>query len=192
VRHSRPVPATEMPLAAGRLLVARPELTDPNFAHAVVLLLEHGSDGAVGVVLNRPTAIGVSDVLPDVAAGSPGDPVVFQGGPVGLDAALGVAAAAPGQPGFRPVVDQVGLVDLDVLAGAVPAWLRRLRVFVGYAGWGSGQLEGELGAGAWHVVGAVADDVFTPRPERLWRTVLARQSGPLALLSGWTEDPTLN
>ncbi|MFE6780474.1 YqgE/AlgH family protein [Streptomyces sp. NPDC057702] len=89
---------TEVSSLTGRLLVATPALADPNFDRAVVLLLDHDEEGSLGVVLNRPTPVGVGDILESWAAlaGEPG--VVFQGGPVSLDSALGVAVV-PGESG---------------------------------------------------------------------------------------------
>ncbi|GGN57772.1 UPF0301 protein [Streptomyces kronopolitis] len=90
---------TEVSSLTGRLLVATPALADPNFDRAVVLLLDHDEEGSLGVVLNRPTPVGVADILAPWAAlaGEPG--VVFQGGPVSLDSALGVAVVPGGLSG---------------------------------------------------------------------------------------------
>ncbi|GAB3126176.1 YqgE/AlgH family protein [Streptomyces calidiresistens] len=183
----------EVSSLAGRLLVAAPALADPNFTRSVVLVLDHDDDGALGVVLNRPTPVDVSEVLEPWAAlaGEPG--VVFQGGPVALDAALALAVVpGEGPLGWRRVHGSIGLVDLDappeVLAGEVGS----LRVFAGYAGWGAGQLESELDEGAWYVVDSEPGDVSVPRPEGLWRAVLRRQRSGLALLATYPDDPSLN
>ncbi|MBB0244011.1 YqgE/AlgH family protein [Streptomyces alkaliphilus] len=184
---------TEVSSLAGRLLVAAPALADPNFTRSVVLVLDHDADGALGVVLNRPTPVDVSEVLEPWAAlaGEPG--VVFQGGPVALDAALALAVVpGEGPLGWRRVHGSIGLVDLDappeVLAGEVGS----LRVFAGYAGWGAEQLEGELDEGAWYIVDSEPGDVSVPRPEGLWRAVLRRQRSGLALLATYPDDPSLN
>ena len=79
------------PAEAGSLLVATPALVDPNFAHTVVLLLDHDEDGALGVVLNRPSPVSVEEVLPGWDAVLAGPGVLFQGGPVATDSALAVA-----------------------------------------------------------------------------------------------------
>ncbi|MCU0265010.1 MAG: YqgE/AlgH family protein [Actinomycetia bacterium] len=180
------------PTLAGRLLVATPGLRDPNFVRTVVFLLEAAADGAVGVVLNRPSTVPVDTVLPGWAAAVTGHGVLHQGGPVGLEGALGVALAAEGSAGFRPVLGGVGLLDLDTPQELVAGSLRALRVFAGYSGWGAGQLEDELAEGAWYVVDALPGDVFTDDPAGLWRAVLRRQGGDLALVSTWTDDPDLN
>jgi putative transcriptional regulator len=188
----------------GRLLVATPALGDSNFERSVVLVLDHDEDGALGVVINRPTPLEVAEVLPfwQPLATEPG--VLFQGGPVALDSALGLALG-PGdgeeEPlGWRRVVGRVGLVDLDAPPEVLAAEVSRLRIFAGYAGWGAGQLEDELAEGAWYVVdarfgGLAGDDPgdpFTSAPEDLWRAVLRRQGGDLAMVSTYIDDPSLN
>ncbi len=180
----------------GRLLVATPALGDPHFARAVVLLLDHDDDGALGVVINRPTTVDVGQVLPtwEPFATSPG--VLFQGGPVAMDSALGLAVVPVEQNeeplGWRRVAQRLGLVDLDTPPEILAAEMADLRIFAGYAGWESGQLEAELSEGAWYVVAAWPGDAFTNDPEELWRTVLRRQGGDLAMVSTYPEDPTLN
>ncbi|MEV0604344.1 YqgE/AlgH family protein [Streptomyces sp. NPDC050315] len=207
---------TEVSSLTGRLLVATPALSDPNFDRAVVLLLDHDEEGSLGVVLNRPTPVGVADILRPWAelAGEPG--VVFQGGPVSLDSALGVAvvpgeagehAAAPaadgdaadgadtdgdGPLGWRRVHGAIGLVDLEAPPELLSAELGSLRIFAGYAGWGPGQLEEELVEGAWYVVESEPGDVSSPSPEHLWRAVLRRQRSELAMVATYPDDPSLN
>lgn len=95
-------------------------------------------------------------------------------------------------PGWRPVFERVGLLNLDTPVEIASDSYRRLRVFAGYAGWGAGQLESELGFERWHQVPARPDDVFDPNPQTLWRRVLRRQGGELALFSTWTGSPELN
>ncbi len=199
---------------AGRLLVATPALTDPTFARSVVLLLDHDENGALGVVVNRPTSVDVDAVLPSWRDYTTGPGVLFQGGPVALDSALGLAvvagrsAGATGsgvtpadegdegeedEPlGWRRVIGRLGLVDLDTPPQLLAAGLSALRIFAGYAGWGGGQLEGELDEGAWYLVDAEPDDAFTDDPAQLWRAVLRRQRGWLSLVSTYPDDPTLN
>jgi putative transcriptional regulator len=188
---------TEVSSLTGRLLVATPALADPNFDRAVVLLLDHDEEGTLGVVLNRPTPVGVGDVLKPWAefAGAPS--VVFQGGPVSLDSALGVAVV-PGDPdegeplGWRRVHGAIGLVDLEAPPELLAAVLGSLRIFAGYAGWGPGQLEDELADGAWYVVESEPGDVSHPEPEQLWRSVLRRQRSELAMVATYPDDPSLN
>lgn len=189
---------TEVSSLTGRLLVATPALADPNFDRAVVLLLDHDEEGSLGVVLNRPTPVDVGDILEGWAdlAGEPG--VVFQGGPVSLDSALGVAVipgggAVDGAPlGWRRVHGAIGLVDLEAPPELLASALGSLRIFAGYAGWGPGQLEDELVEGAWYVVESEPGDVSSPSPERLWREVLRRQRSELAMVATYPDDPSLN
>jgi putative transcriptional regulator len=191
---------TEVSSLTGRLLVATPRLADPNFDRAVVLLLDHDARGSVGVVLNRPTRIGVGDVLEPWAALAGAPQVVFEGGPVSLESALGVAVV-PGEPdaagdaallGWRRVHGAIGLVDLETPPELLAAELGSLRIFAGYSGWGPGQLEKELRGGAWYVVESEPGDVSAPAPERLWRSVLRRQRGELAMVATYPDDPRLN
>jgi putative transcriptional regulator len=183
--------------------VATPALGESNFERSVVLVLDHDEEGALGIVINRPTPVDVAEVLPvwQPLATEPG--VLFQGGPVALDSALGLALV-PGEGedeplGWRRVVGRLGLIDLDVPPEVLAAEVTRLRIFAGYAGWGAGQLEDELAEGAWYVVdarfGTGADDAgdpFTEAPEDLWRTVLRRQGGDVAMVSTYPDDPSLN
>ncbi|MFI6349545.1 YqgE/AlgH family protein [Streptomyces sp. NPDC050560] len=190
---------TEVSSLTGRLLVATPALADPNFDRAVVLVLDHDDEGSLGVVLNRPTPVDVGDILEGWGdlAGAPG--VVFQGGPVSLDSALGVAVVPGGGEGgesaplgWRRVHGAIGLVDLEAPPELLASALGSLRIFAGYAGWGPGQLEEELGEGAWYVVESEPGDVSSPSPERLWRQVLRRQRNELAMVATYPDDASLN
>lgn len=193
-----PGPAEAGRLRAGQLLVATPALVDPNFDHSVVLLLDHDDSGTLGVVLNRPTPVPVGEVLADwqPLATDPG--VLFQGGPVGTDSALAVAALPPGQDaeeepvGWRRVFDGTGIVDLDTPTEIIEPAVASLRIFAGYAGWGAGQLEAEIEEGSWYVVPCEWADIFGGSPEGLWSRVLRRQPGELAWVSTRPLDPTQN
>ncbi|WP_312855967.1 YqgE/AlgH family protein [Nocardioides stalactiti] len=182
-------------LAAGMLLLASPDLLDPNFVDAVVLLLDVNDDGALGVVLNRPSALPVSEVLADWGDVVEEPEVLFQGGPVSADGALAVALASPGGEsavGFRVVVDRLGLLDLDTPAELVAGTVERLRIFAGYAGWGAGQLQDEIEEGSWYVVPGQPDDAFRLDTRDLWRQVMRRQPGDLAFHATRPADPDLN
>ncbi len=182
-------------LDAGMLLLASPELLDPNFVDSVVLLLDVNDEGALGVVLNRPSALPVSEVLAGWGDVVEEPEVLFQGGPVSTDGALAVALASPGGQdgvGFRPVADRLGLLDLDTPTELVAGSVEKLRIFAGYAGWGAGQLEDEIEEGSWYVVPARADDVFRLDTRDLWRDVMRRQPGDLALHATRPADPDLN
>jgi putative transcriptional regulator len=180
---------------AGMLLVATPELLDPNFADTVVLMLDVDEGGALGVVLNRPTAVPVADVLDPWGELVAEPEVLFQGGPVSTEGALGVGLLrdlADAPVGFREVDGPLGLVDLDTPVELVTGSLAGMRIFAGYAGWGAEQLAAEIEEGSWYVVPAEALDVFRMDPSELWRDVLRRQPGELAWHSTRPIDPDLN
>jgi putative transcriptional regulator len=173
---------------AGLLLVASPLLSDPNFAQTVVFVLHHDEEGAVGVVLNRPSLEPVSTHLPEWSGRQEEPPLVFMGGPVEPAVAIGVLRAE--RPGESTSLDGVGLVDLASDPAANPAG--PVRVFSGYSGWGPGQLESEIAEEAWELVPADIGDIFTETPEGLWSRVLRRQGGRLAMLATYPQDPSLN
>lgn len=192
-------PLTPRSPLRGRLLVANPLLPDPNFERSVVLVLAHGADGALGVVLNRPSGTELSEVLPDWAETVSPPGVLFAGGPVNRRAVIGVARRQSGGsavwtdgPAWTTVSDDIGTVDLDLDPAEVDEDLAAVRVFVGYSGWSSGQLEGEIASGAWWVVDAAPDDAFGSRPDDLWHDVLRRQEGSLALVAAFPPDPEMN
>lgn len=179
----------------GRLLVATPALVDPNFARSVILLLEHSDEGAVGVVLNRPSDTPVGEVLPDWSTHVAEPTVVYLGGPVSPDGAICLGRSPViGGVGVEPWTffdGVVGTVDLTAGPESVPAGTD-VRVYAGYAGWGSEQLAAEIEIGSWYVLDGGVDDVFCTAPERLWRGVLKRQPGELALVANFPSDPSLN
>ena len=177
----------------GRLLVAMPVLHDPNFDRTVTLLLEHTDEGALGLVLNRPSSTDLDVPLPAWGPLAARPPVVFVGGPVGLDGAIGLARArAAATEGWAPLFADLGTVDLNRQPGDLDVAVQELRVFVGHAGWAPGQLEGELSEEAWAVVDAAPGDALSSDPEGLWRAVLRRQPGRLAWLANHPEDPSVN
>jgi putative transcriptional regulator len=179
---------------SGRLLVATPALGDPNFERTVVLVLEHDVDGSLGVVLNRPSLLRVAEILPAWAGVVQPPDVVFRGGPVGTDSALGLVRVSEptGSLGVRALRGGWGLVDLDTPVEVAGPVICAMRVFAGYAGWGRGQLDGEIEEGAWFVVDARPSDPFSPEPMDLWPQVLRRQGPPLALVASFPPDPALN
>jgi putative transcriptional regulator len=180
----------------GRLLIATPILADGVFDRTIVVLVEDTSEGSAGLVLNRPSPVPLVDALPDLAAYVSPPAVVFVGGPVGQESAIGLARAAPteeGPPeGWSSVKGDVGTFDFTRFPEGAPPWVSDLRVFAGYAGWSPGQLAGEIDAGAWIVADAEPEDLISPDPAALWRDVLRRQRGETAWLANYPEDPTTN
>jgi putative transcriptional regulator len=180
--------------AKGRLLVATPPLVDENFDRTVVLLLEHGPEGALGVVLNRPSGTEVGEALPGWERLAADPPLVFVGGPVGDDAALavGLARRAEEPAGWLPIVGRLGTIDLHREPLRLAPAIESVRVFAGYAGWGAGQLETEVEAGGWIVAEAEPGDAVTREPLDLWRAVLRRQAGTVAWLANFPDDVSVN
>lgn len=197
------------PLGPGMVLVAMPMLIDPQFARSVVYLLESDPDaGSAGVVVTAPTRTPVGQVLPSWHAAMSDPALVFRGGPVQPDGALGLAQVARGRAdvpisGIRTVrpfgglnrsseSDCVGVVDLDGDIDAIAGAATRLRVFAGHSGWSPGQLEEEIAEGAWVVVPGRAADVFADNPVHRWNDVLRRQPHPLRMMATMPPDPTCN
>jgi putative transcriptional regulator len=190
--------------AKGRLVVASPTLEDPNFHRSVVFLLAADGDGALGVVLNRPSETSVDDIVPHWGLHASEPPVLFVGGPVQPNAAICVGrtqhpvSPAPGaddEPetdGYSPLIGDLGTVDLNRAPEDIGISFTGLRVFTGYSGWGPGQLEEEIEAGAWFVVEGRQQDVLCPEPDGLWARVLRRQGGWLAVLARHPVDASLN
>lgn len=178
------------------MLISSATLRDPNFARTIVLLLNVDADGCLGVVLNRPSSLAVTDVLEGWGELADGPAVLFRGGPVDTDSALGVATVIVSgltEPlGWRRLYDSTGIVDLDTPTELVASSLSGLRIFAGYAGWSAGQLDAEIGEGSWFVVPAEAGDVFSADPDALWQRVLRRQGGELAFMATMPADPRHN
>jgi putative transcriptional regulator len=176
----------------GRLLVAAPTMLDPHFQRAVVVMLEHSDDGALGLVLNRPTQIHAADALPEPLCDLvPSEQVIHAGGPVQPAAVIILAEFDTPDRAGGLVVERVGIVDPEDVDD-LSLHVGRLRIFGGYAGWGPGQLEGEIADGAWIDVPARPGDIFTAVPERLWSDALERKGGVFRLIARMPEDPSLN
>jgi putative transcriptional regulator len=175
-----------------RLLVAVPELVDPNFVRAVVLMLEHTDDGALGVILNRPRLVGGAEAVPHWADRLAYPARLHDGGPVSTDSVIGLGRGPVGSfEGLSPLVGRVGVVDLHRDPAELPE-IDEVRLFAGYAGWSAGQLEAELAAGGWLVADAHEEDARSGDPDGLWRNVMGRQDGMAALLRDYPDDASLN
>ena len=215
MRHHRGVPieafsafdayggAAPPELLTGHLLVATPRLVDPNFSRRVVLVVDHGGHGALGVVIDRPGGVAVGELLPEWHSLATPPAELFTGGPVARNALIGLARltsrdgadAAPALIGWRLLVDAehpVGTVDLSADPELLADSIVGVRLFSGYAGWDSGQLEDEIQEGSWYVMPAEARDPISADPEGLWRRVLRRQGGALAVVGGFPTDPAMN
>jgi putative transcriptional regulator len=177
--------------ARGQLLIAGPGLLDPNFWRTVVLIVEHSDEGALGLVLNRPSETTVGEAVSEVEQLLDLDDPLYVGGPVQPSALIVLAEFD--QP------DEAALIafdDIGVLASGAqedPSLsVRRGRAFVGHAGWGPGQLDDEVDRGDWILEPALPDDAFTRTPADLWSTVLTRKGGSYALVARMPPDPSVN
>src|SRR5437764_4077641 len=176
----------------GQLLIAGPTLLDPNFWRTVVLIVEHTEEGALGLVLNRPSEATIAETVPELQELLDGDDAVFLGGPVGESSVIVLGRFEdPNEAAL------LAFADVGVLGGGFPAddpggALREGRAFVGHAGWGPGQLDGELERGDWIVEPARRADVFSNSPRELWASVLTRKGGNYALVARMPPDPSSN
>jgi len=175
----------------GHLLIAGPGLVDPNFWRTVILVGEHSDDGALGVVLNRTSETSVDEAMPELAELVDGMGDIHVGGPVQPSAVVVLADFVEPPDASSIVVGTVGFLQPEVDPDSLGP-LRRARVYVGYAGWGPGQLDEELDEGSWIVEPALADDVFTDEPDALWSAVLRRKGGPFRVLAAMPPDPNSN
>ena len=180
-----------MPSLQGQLLVASPSLLDPNFRRTVVLVTEHNAEGAAGLVLNRPTDADVSEVVPQLEALVDDGEPIFMGGPVQPNGVLVLGEFVDPTDAAVPLFGSLGFPSLEEPEEVVPATTRR-RIFAGYAGWGSGQLEDELAREDWILETASNDDAFTESPNELWADVLRRKGGIYELVARMPEDPSVN
>ncbi len=180
----------------GQLLIAGPSLRDPNFFRTVVLIVEHNDDGALGLVLNRPSESTAADVVPELDelldGDSEDDSALLVGGPVAPDSVIVLAEFE--DPDRAAVISfgRIGVVGVSTGDGAAPPELLHRRAFAGHAGWGPGQLDAELDRGDWILEAARAEDAFTGEPEALWERVLERKGGSYALVARMPDDPSLN
>lgn len=179
--------------AAGRLLVSEPMLADPNFERTVILLCVHDDDGSLGFVLNKPADSLLSDLVE-----WPGDDQipVFIGGPVQGDTLQfihrygDIEGCREILPGIFWGGDFDDLRERAVNCGIDPD---HIRFFLGYSGWGQGQLAEELKENAWIVSDKVDTDmIFATEPDDLWPLVLRKMGGRFARFVNYPTDPRLN
>lgn len=173
-------PAPKPEIARGKLLVASNQLTDPNFQQTVVLLLEYAPSGALGVIINRPTDVKLSSLLPEVEELRDRGDTVLIGGPVARDRMIVLLRAAKPPPQSATVIDGVfitaGIDALHSLPHDKGA-KANLRAYVGYTGWDAQQLDAEIARGDWKVTPADAATLFDKPPAGLWRELNERTSG---------------
>jgi putative transcriptional regulator len=175
----------------GRLLISSGGLFDPNFRHTVVLVGEHNEAGALGVVLNRPLDVTVHEAVPALSSFVPPEEPLFQGGPVQPSSAVLLAEVAHPELADILVFESIGFLIGEIPEDVRPGVLRA-RVFLGYSGWGPGQLESEMDQDSWIIEPAREEDVFTAVPDLLWSRVLERKGPEYRRLSRMPFDPGMN
>jgi putative transcriptional regulator len=176
----------------GQLLLASPALRDPNFARTVVLIGVHNEEGAMGVVLNRPSELTVGEAVPQLEPALDEQEPVYIGGPVQPSSIVLLAEFLDPAPAGLLVLGRIGFPAPDADIEELTRATARGRVFAGYAGWGEGQLDAELEQGDWIVQAAQPKDVFSEEPEELWSEVLTRKGGSYALIARMPLDPSVN
>ena len=177
---------------AGQLLLASPALVDPNFSRTVVLIGAHSDEGAMGVVLNRPSELTVGEAVPQLERAVDEQEPVYVGGPVRPGAVVFLAEFLDPAPAGLLVIGRIGFPSPDADIEELTEATARARVFAGYAGWGEGQLEAEIDHGDWIAEPALAEDVFTEVPAELWSRVLTRKGGSFALIARMPVNPSVN
>jgi putative transcriptional regulator len=182
-----------MESARGQLLIAGPQLVDPNFWRSVVLIVDHSEEGAFGLVLNRPSETTVGDAVPELEALIDADEPLFIGGPVQPSTVITLGQFTDISHAAMAAFGDIGVLGtggppIEELAPHV----RTARAFVGHSGWGPGQLDSELERGDWILEPARLQDVFSPAPQELWSGVLTRKGGSFALVARMPLDPSLN
>lgn len=177
-----PVVAEERP-AKGKLLVATDSVSGDLFNQTVILLLQYDKGGAMGLVVNRPTDMEADEFLAHADTGSVYDGPLFWGGPVMMNMLNGLVRSDTPPDGGKPLVDSIYYLHAEDALAYQPGNGDSLRLFIGYAGWGAGQLDYELARGSWQVLPASADIVFTDDPRALWERLAVPQEYRAALRS---------
>ncbi len=176
----------------GQLLIAAPSLADPNFARTVVLVSEHTPEGAMGVVLNRPSELTVGDAVPALSPPLDAEQPIYVGGPVATTSIVFLLEFVEPELAALLVFGRIGFPSAQADINELADVTERGRVFAGYAGWGAGQLDEEIRSGDWILEPAGPDDVFGDEPQSLWSAVLTRKGGRFALLATMPLDPSVN
>jgi putative transcriptional regulator len=175
-RPGGPGPREE--LAKGKFLVASRRLQDPNFRETVVLLIEYGMEGAMGLVINRPSVVKLATVFPDIEELKQRKDTIYVGGPVAVNKMLLLFRSPKMPEGANEVIAGVYISSswkvLEDLMKKPATKDERFRLFAGYAGWAPSQLDFERTRGDWHVLKADAEAVFSQNPSELWPELIHR------------------
>lgn len=185
----------DTPLGKGIFLVAKPSLRDPNFSQTVILLCEHGEEGALGVVVNRPTEMNITEVLPQVPILEGQDHMVFSGGPVQRNHLLILYQTRDSPDDTHQVFDGVYLGgNMSILEDILKNPLNpdNFRTFMGYSGWAPGQLEAEMETGSWLTLPADSSLMFDRHHSLLWSDILQRLGSEYSIYTDMPSDPQMN
>jgi putative transcriptional regulator len=181
-----------MESARGQLLIAGPSLLDPNFWRTVVLVVEHTEEGALGLVVNRPSDTTVAEAVPELGELVDLSESLFIGGPVAPSSVIVLAEFEDASDSALIAFDDIGVLSTNAPVQQRSAGVRRGRAFVGHSGWGPGQLDSELERDDWILEPARGEDAFAEEPLELWRGVLERKGGSYALVARMPPDPSVN
>jgi putative transcriptional regulator len=178
--------------ADGKLLIAGPSLLDPNFWRTVVLVIQHNDDGALGLVLNRPSDTTAGEAVPALDQLVDPEEPLFIGGPVQPSSVIVLAEFEDPTDSALMAFDDIGVLGAGASPDDLAAGVRTGRAFAGHSGWGPGQLEAELERDDWIIEPARRDDAFSIEPRELWANVLTRKGGSYALVARLPPDPSVN
>ncbi len=182
VRAEEQPPSTSpRAIKKGTFLIAHPSLMDPNFQQTVVLICEHGEEGTLGLIINRPTELLLSDVLPAISVLKGTSYVLYAGGPVQPEGVVMLFRVVQEAAHLRKVMERVYLgLNREALERVItqPQPTETFRAYAGYAGWAPGQLEFEMGMGSWVVVQADPASIFDKAPEALWSEMVEALQAP--------------
>jgi putative transcriptional regulator len=181
-----------MDSARGQLLIAGPSLLDPNFWRTVVLVIEHTDEGALGLVLNRPSETSVGEAVPQLESLVDLGEQLFIGGPVQPSSVIVLGEFEDPSDAALLAFDDVGVLGTGGSPDDASVGLRRGRAFVGHAGWGPSQLDDEIERGDWILEPAKLEDAFSTEARLLWSEVLTRKGGSYALVARMPADPSMN
>lgn len=166
-------------LSKGKFLVASKQLRDPQFFETVVLLIEYDSQGAMGLVINRPTTVKLSEVLPEIEGLQKRSDTIYLGGPVAKNQLMLLIRTSSPPEGSHLVFKDVYLSSSQTIIEKMidnPDTPERFRVYAGYAGWAPGQLDREVSRGGWHILQADEESVFDKTPAEVWPELIRRSS----------------
>ncbi|MEW6739932.1 MAG: YqgE/AlgH family protein [Nitrospirota bacterium] len=165
----------DLELKKGKFLVASTNIKDPRFAETVIFLVDHGPQGTMGLIVNRPTDIRLSKMFPDINGLEKVPDFIYIGGPVERNRLFMLIQTSGKPEDAHPVFDNIYIsTSSALLERAVndPDAGERFRIYSGYAGWAPGQLEHEITRGDWHIMNGDAEIIFNNAPLELWQKIM--------------------